>query len=204
MALVFPETSDLVRKRPPPTTLTLQRLLLVTYIFGGISALIALTSKLILQPLFQQLVEDRRSYAGQALNRLIKLNASLSSSVSYIPPSKSVTKHYVDQQVQTDTNIKNSSDPVYSNPNSSDPNAVDTNQLLESLRRLNAAMDLETSIPLKNELNELSSYVQSLSYPASLGISGLNSKPASTRPNVVAQVKKEIRSVKGSLLSMRK
>lgn len=213
MALVFPETSGLVRKRPPPTQLTLGRLLLVVYMFGGISALISLVSKLILQPLFHQLVEDRRAYASQALNRLMKLNASLSCSVSYIPPSKSIAQHYVDQQVQTDVDPKRNPYSMGSIV-SAESDSIEVNQLLESMRRLNSAMELETNMPLKNDLNELSSYVQSLTYPSSMSsFSGLgriggiaDSSPGSKkqRPDVVGQFKKEIRSVKGSLLSMRR
>jgi hypothetical protein len=198
--IVFPESSQFLRPRPARHVgLTLKQVLVVVYIFGGVSAFLALISKLVVEPLFLQLTADRSDYANLARRLLISLNARLSSAVSYVPPIRSRSgSECTDAQTQTEMATKGE----FVTTVEPEKKAVDMSKLCDSLSRLSSCDKLNTTQSVKFALDGVSSYIQTLSYP---NIRSLNAADLTVSPkrhsDLVADVKKEIRSIKGSLLS---
>lgn len=197
--IAFPETSDFITRRPTAVGLSLKRLLIVVYVFGGVSSLIALLSKFVIEPLFDQLTQDRKDYAVLARSLLEKLNTRLSNTVSYIPPVSYTlgSRKYVDAQVQTESS---------SAAAKSTASVKSVEDMKDAFRQLSANTSLESSGSMKMLLEDLTGYVHSLAYPnlrgAVVDIKSLGGNKSDTyKQDMIQELKKDIRAVKGSLLS---
>lgn len=211
--IVFPEATEFLTKRPNARRgLSFKYILAVVYVFGGISALIALLSKFVAHPLFLQLTEDRRSYAQIAIKGMRHLNAKLSSMVSYNPPIRQsiAGERYTDSETQTyeeDTKTKssnNTKDKVFSSVDEEADSKEESNPLKTHLTDLSDKSSIAETEDVKSDLEELNSMIMGLGFrgvtPKAIK---LDSRPDSS-PDIATDIKKEIRSIKGSLLSTRR
>lgn len=215
MSLVFPENSQFITKKTKWTNqpVSLRYVLAVIYLFGGASATIALLSKFLLQPLMEQLTADRHDYASIALQRLQELSAKLSSMVSYIPPNKVSLSgvKYSDSQTQTESKPEPTG-PIY--PGVEEEKDKEDNEdhgarLIKMLNELDKVDGECKTTEFKNDLEDLESTATSLNYSGFGGgqimslESTLKKKFSKNEPDRIQEFKKEIRSIKGSLLSTR-
>lgn len=233
-ALIFPETAALATKAGARNRrLSLAHLLVVVYIYGGVSALTYLVSKTILAPLFAQLTYDRRDYLGVAISRLADLNVRLAGAVSYIPPIREsrAGEKYADAQTQTEVteaaNTSSNESPYGTSvtatvsPTTSKSVAFDEEPstpaqaaaarsqklcseltaLSSSLATLRSHTELQNVSSLKSTLDETKQFADRLFAGADADkVPGTTRR---TRGDLVADVKKEIRTFKGSFLSAR-
>lgn len=228
--LIFPETADFIRKTRTNKKISFTYLLAVVYIYGGVSAFLWIVSKTILNPLFLQLTYDRRVYYNKAIELLGDLNVKLSSLVSFIPPIREslAGEKYADAQTQTDMDpsstgpssyystsvtatVSTTSEKSVSFESSSHLTPAEaanarTTRLCEKLNLLSSNLEslyedsaCKNSGPLRYSLLQLKSSTDTLSSGLDLDrIPGTK-----TRTEKVQDVKKEIRSFKGSFLSAR-
>lgn len=199
--IVFPELA--LKSYPSKRELSFKHILVIVYLFGGVSAFLTLLSKTVLQPLFHQLTDDRRDYAQLASRLLRHLNTRLAAHASYVPPVREsqAGKKYVDEETQTDD------DPVTKM-------FVVSKQLSQDDMTLSAALnDALSNVQdsaetfqlggLKYAVEELSTLVHSLSFSLVKNLGKTAEKDKKPEIDHVAEFKKEIRSIKGSLLSAR-
>lgn len=201
--IVFPENDEFLARRPNRRRdLSLKHVLAVLYAFGGVSALLTILSKFVIQPLFLQLSEDRRSYASVAIAGLRALNSKLSAMVSYNPPIREslAGEKYADAETQTEEQDTKGKDDIFSEEK---PVEREQHDLLnEHLTELSSKSAIAETDSVKSALEELNSLV------LGLGFRGVSTKAIkldnrSESPDIATDVKKEIRSIKGSLLSTR-
>jgi hypothetical protein len=197
--IAFPESSEFITRRPTRVGLTFRRLLLIAYIFGGVSSLIAVASKFVIEPLFEQLTQDRREYAILAKGLFVRLNAKLTEAVSYVPPVSYTLgkRRYVDSQVQTGL-------PKQHGLKTCEADA-DTEKMKDAFRQLTVNSSVEQMGSMKQLLEGLSGYIHSLAYSnlrgALVDLSSLANRDETPKPDLIQELKKDIRAVKGSLLS---
>lgn len=232
-ALIFPETSSVAGKTGTRNRrLSLAHLLVIVYIYGGVSALTYLVSKTILAPLFAQLTYDRRDYFGMAISKLADLNVRLSGAVSYIPPIREsrAGEKYTDAQTQTEaTEVLTSTSPyetsvtatvsttsdsrgksvAFDEPTTPAQAAAARTQKLcaklaalsTSLTALRSQTELQHTAPLNSTLDDAKRFSDRLY--SSADIDKVPGTTRRTRGDLVADVKREIRTFKGSFLSAR-
>lgn len=202
--IVFPENDEFLERRPNRRRdLSLKHVLAVLYVFGGVSALLTILSKFVIQPLFLQLSEDRRSYASVAISGLRTLNSKLSAMVSYNPPIRQSVagEKYADAETQTEEQDTKGREDIFAEEEK--PAEREKHELLnENLTELSSKSTIAETDSVKSALEELNSLVMGL------GFRGVSTKAIkldnrSESPDVATDVKKEIRSIKGSLLSTR-
>lgn len=231
-SLVFPESTDFLQSTRKSKKVSFTYLLVIVYIYGGVSVFLWLLSKTVLNPLFQQLTYDRRFYNSKAFDLVCELNARLSSVVSVIPSIRESLggQKYSDAQTQTDparVTSSSSSNPAYTTyvdaAVSTTPSQSKSVGFVSDLTPAEAAvartqkmcekMDGLTSSLKKMRDESTISQVSTLRYSADRlkGLvdtlySGLDlERTPGTKPRteIVSDVKKEIRSFKGSFLSAR-
>jgi hypothetical protein len=234
-ALIFPETPAVATKAGSRNRrLSLAHLLVVVYIYGGVSALTYLVSKTILAPLFAQLTYDRRDYLGVAISKLADLNVRLAGAVSYIPPIREsrAGEKYADAQTQTEVTevakISNSNESAYGTSVTATVSATSSKSvafdeepatpaqaaaarsqklcselsaLSTSLTTLRSHTELQHVASLKSTLDDAKQFADRLFAGADADkVPGTTRR---TRGDLVTDVKKEIRTFKGSFLSAR-
>jgi hypothetical protein len=208
-----------VRSRP---ALTAKRLMVMLYLFGGLSAVLYGTSTYLIAPLIAQLTHARHQLALTAQQNLERLAARLKGFVSIIPPKVSAGAcegtgsnesedgdptevFHRDVGVQTGM-ISDGVEPL-----TLDKQAARLNSLHGTLRSLNQvnldADDATTS--MTTSLTRLTAYLDGLCYDVpsyKFGNQVLDFDRAASRSGAtdcVAGLKREIRSMKGVLLSSR-
>ncbi|KAF5093770.1 hypothetical protein D0Z00_003868 [Geotrichum galactomycetum] len=235
-ALIFPETVAVASKAGARNRrLSLAHLLVVVYIYGGVSALTYLVSKTILAPLFAQLTYDRRDYLGVAISKLADLNVRLAGAVSYIPPIREsrAGEKYADAQTQTEvakpsSSSSSSNESAYGTSVTATVSATSSKSvafdeepatpaqaaaarsqklcseltaLSTSLTTLRSHTELQHVAPLKSTLDDSKQFADRLFAGADADkVPGTTRR---TRGDLVTDIKKEIRTFKGSFLSAR-
>ncbi|KAG5361726.1 hypothetical protein CJU90_3134 [Yarrowia sp. C11] len=222
----FPEPSSLeiefAKQMNRPRSVQFKQLAAVLYIFGGTSALIYIVSKTILNPLFEELTFARSEYATHARRLMEQLNAKLSSMASYIPPVRALQgQKFVDAQTQTedDDEDENKSSNLGKSSHVSfgespmqlklaekekhkqliDDSVDNLERLTDSLKHAGEVSDLSALSGFKYQVEELTNYSDQLAMSGySMMKSGLPG-----HENAMSETKKEIRSLKGSVLSVR-
>lgn len=210
---------------------TKHRLLTTLYLFGAVTVLMHGTNTYLLRPMFNSLTQSRLSLTSATLTKLRSLVQRLESSVSAIPityalhPKSEVmdtdsVSHISDptELFHRDIGIQTSfpSTPTVHTPTS--PSLVSSNatntttQQASRLKHLQSrlaslmddARDEESiSQELDTEINLLKEYLQGLAYTAPSFGHGRNGslKGTDISDDEISRVKKEIRGVKGVLLS---
>lgn len=222
----FPEPSELqiefAKQLNRPKTVQFKHLAVIMYIFGGTSALIYIVSKTILSPLFQELTFARSEYAQHARRLMEELNAKLSTMASYIPPVRALQgEKYADAQTQTDEDgTENTVNHVTSSmsvsfddstplqralaekekhANMVNDSIANLERLQDSLKHAGEVSDLTSLSGFKYQVEELTNYSDQLAMSGySMMKSGLPG-----HETAMSETKKEIRSLKGSVLSVR-
>jgi hypothetical protein len=200
--IVFPELA--AKAYPSRKELSFKHILVIVYIFGGISALVALVSKTICRPLFDQLTQDRRDYSQLAARLLRHLNTKLASQVTYVPPVRDTQKgrKYVDGETQTEEDAVSKMFTVSHGRSNDDDVSMcaDLNASLNSVYDNGETFQLDG---MKYAVEELSSLVHSLNFSVIKSLGKTAEKEKTSAKDYMSDLKKEIRSIKGSLLSAR-
>lgn len=207
-SLIF--TERVTRPNNHGRRLTFTNLLVILYIYGGLSAFLFLVSKTILNPLFQQLTYDRRVYHAKAIDLLRDLNDRLQKKVSTIPRVTPTAK-YADAQTQTSLTdpVRYTTTAVGFEDEMSQVDAVRarTKKLCSRLEVLTTGIkdltdksQFEQVGTMKYAITELKSMTDTLNS----GIDMDRRPGVKSRAEMVSEVKREIRSFKGSFLSARK
>ncbi|KAG5358337.1 hypothetical protein CJU89_4858 [Yarrowia sp. B02] len=218
----FPEPSSLeiefAKQMNRPRTVQFKQLAAVLYIFGGTSALIYIVSKTILNPLFEELTFARSEYATHARRLMEQLNAKLSSMVSYIPPVRALQgQRFVDAQTQTEEEDEDKSEVLLGKSSLVafgespmqlklaekekqqrliDDSVDNLERLTDSLKFAGEVSDLSALSGFKYQVEELTNYSDQLAMTGySMMKSGLPG-----HETAMSETKKEIRSLKGSVL----
>ncbi|PQE26381.1 peroxin 14 17 protein [Rutstroemia sp. NJR-2017a BBW] len=225
--ITYPEF--LVQPTGPQPLITKHRLLTTLYLFGSLSFLLHGTNTFLIRPMFQTLTESRLSLSSTTLSNLQKLIKKLESTVSEIPITYSVHHkgslhpEYLDSDAESQTSdpteifhrdigIQTSlpSSPTVHTPGSpswgssnatSNMKSVLSSFVDDSKDEESSAQDLNTRMDLLKE------YLQGLAYTApTFGYGGggfSNGGNGRDKEDEISKVKKEIRGVKGVLLSAR-
>lgn len=208
--IVFPEAAELVlTKTSRNRTLNLKQLIATIYMFGGISAVIVLLSKFVIQPLYEQLTLDREGYAQLATNKVRDINVLLSKLVSTVPPVKVDRdgKTYCQASTQTE-DPKSNKNKKNKQPAPTIPVDPEEKSMSQQLNRLGSNTELQETAATKYALEQLSGLTTTLSFPQYGGKLPnfdlkVKQKDDKLEKDVHGEIMKEIRSIKGSLLSAR-
>lgn len=146
--------------------------------------MIALISKFIVTPLFEQLTVDRQIYAQEARYKLEALNARLSKIVSTVPSIQSIRNGYVDAKVQTGTGYKSSRDKRQYKPQ-------DWAEFKQLTSFDEGSVDISGAC---DEVEDLEKYMRNLAF----GLEGPQRKSGENISNLRA----EIRQFKGALIAL--
>lgn len=178
--LVFPENTGRVPNSKLP--LQLKHVIAVVYAFGGFAALMALLSKLIVKPLFEQLTAERQNLAQETRYNLMKLCWSMERYIKTVPSMHSIKHGYVDTRVQTTEKYKYKSSKW-------DYHRFNPNDLKDDYHEREAS--------LLDELKSLEEYMRDVAF----GYSSVSSN-AKAKTSAVAGFRGEVRSFKGALLAL--
>lgn len=227
--LVFPETADFIQKTRTNKKVSFTYLLAIVYIYGGVSVFLWLLSKTVLNPLFHQLTYDRRVYHNKGVDLIRDLNARLSSLVSVIPSMRESLggERYSDAQTQTDSaSTTLNASPIYSTYVETSVSTTSKEKSVGFISDLTPAeMSVARTQKMCDKINSLTSALKSLRDGSRLEnvntlkysadrLKGLTDtlhggldleRTPGTKPRteMVSDLKKEIRSFKGSFLSAR-
>ncbi|KAK2625388.1 hypothetical protein QTJ16_004700 [Diplocarpon rosae] len=207
---------------PYPTPLiTKPRLLTIFYLFSGLTALLYGTHEYLLTPMLASLTSARLSLAFTSKSNLQKLITTLKTLVSELPPearNKQVTESIETPSAESDTDptelfhrdIGIQTSPLHTRPSS--PTLLQTHvarlsTLKSSLKEIaaNDSAERYKISEVEGEMERLREYLNEIAYVApSYGYAlpgGWNSRKEDD--DEIARLKKEIRGVKGVLLSTR-
>ncbi|PRT53354.1 hypothetical protein B9G98_01808 [Wickerhamiella sorbophila] len=178
--LVFPENTGRLPNSKLP--LQLKHVLAVVYVFGGFSALMALLSKLIVKPLFEQLTAQRQELAQAVRYKLVKFNCELEHSLKDPPSLHSIKHGYADTLVRTEKRGtgKTASSGAYK---------LERNDLKDECSAAEKS--------LLDEIKSLEEYMRDVAF----GYSSTSSN-AKAKSSTVAEFRSEVRSFKGALLAL--
>ena len=210
--ITYPEF--LMHSQKPPPLITSQRLLTTLYLASGAAATIYGTNRYLIEPMVASLSSARHSLFETASSNLATLNKRLEEAASKFPensfksgdsdigseesdPARFSTRSAA---TQTSPNLSGSSSLASSDqlgPGSSpiqlqEAALSDIHDRLDDLR----AEDPQAPNPLKDNLDELRTYLEGLAYNRNQTRDMWNQDP-------VTKVKAEITSMKGLLLSAR-
>lgn len=229
--ITYPEF--LVEAHRPPPIITPSRVLDTAYIAGGLAALIYGASNLVVQPMIASLTEARHDFAGHSQSKLDEFNERLGKIVSKIPEPRVKTDTAADDEdgasvdsdptelfhrdMGTQTSPELSRQP--SDDSATQPPATTVDKHEDRLRILNSHLSEilsgtqssgEATKGAQDTVNGLRHYLDTLLY-ASPGISvwstgddGLSKKANPGKEDAIEELKKEIRGVKGVLLSAKR
>lgn len=192
--MVFSES--VARPRTGLRAVQLRSVLAVLYAFGGVAALIALFSKLVVMPLHDELSWSRRVLARDARQRVFDLNLALERAVSSVPSTRSVRKGYRDAQSITSRTVRAPQPP--------NPEAQDWSRFQRVLQSATSPDTEELEKKLIGSLDDTEQYLRSLQYRQIRNFTTFELTQARAAPkhDAVAAMKQEIRSFKGALLSL--
>ena len=226
--ITYPEFLEDARK--PPPLITPMRVLNATYIASAIAAIAYGASTFLVKPMAASLTDARHDFATHGQSKIDELNERLSKIVSKIPEPKSATDAAdfddVESVASDPTELfhrdigTQTSPPVTPAPSSGAQSEIKTtadkqndrlsiikSHLDEMLSGLEAgeqpAKDrLEETNKLRHHLDNMMYRVQTQNV-WSTGF-GADQKPGSDADDAIEEVKKEIRGVKGVLLSAKR
>ena len=216
--ITYPEF--LLHAQKPVPLITANRLLTSLYIVSGTAATIYGTSKYIVEPMVESLTSARHFLFESAGANMIALNKKLESAVSKVPE---IPPHSKEEDSDTDSissdgarffnrsagtqtspHLSRSNSSTSSDPDEAlSPTQDHTSALLEIHSKLSDLLptDGEPVNPLRDSISELRAYLEKLPYANSLNLGGKVGKKREM--DAVANLKAEIRGVKGVLLSAR-
>ena len=220
--ITYPEF--LLHAQKPAPFITANRLLTTLYIASGAAATIYGTSKYIVEPMVSSLTSARHSLLEGAGANLDAMNKKLESAVSKVPETARLSEEKGEDDSDTESMMSSDearyfrrsagtqTSPRLSRSNSSvsaeageviSPAQGHASALLEIHSKLSDLLprDGEPRNPLGGSINELRGYLQKLPHANSLHLVGKAGKKGEI--DAVANVKVEIRGVKGVLLSAR-
>lgn len=221
--ITYPEF--LLHAQKPAPLITGNRLLTSLYIASGAAATIYGTSKYIVEPMVSSLTSARHSLLQGAEANLDTLNKKLEGAVSKVPEKARLPEKGEDEDEDSDTepmspdgalffrrSAGTQTSPRLSRSTSSvsveageviSPAQGHTSALLGIHGKLSDLLpkDGEPRNPLRDSIYELRAYLQKLPHANSLHLAGKAGKKGEIE--AVANVKAEIRGVKGMLLSAR-
>ncbi|CZT06250.1 hypothetical protein WAI453_006302 [Rhynchosporium graminicola] len=207
----------------PTPLITKPRLLTAFYAFSGLSALLYGTHTYLITPMLASLTQSRLSFASTSKTNLEKLIIQLESVVSEIPPTKDKLG-YADNGSESDedpTEMFHRDIGVQTSPGISRPTSpMDESPLLVQMARLHVlklsldglmeqtstegveTAELEGTMGILREYLDGMAYVQP-TYNFGVGGYGGGARSGKDEDDEIGRVKKEIRGVKGVLLSAR-
>jgi hypothetical protein len=227
--ITYPEFLEDARKAPP--LITPMRVLNATYLASAIAALAYGASTFLVKPMTASLTVARHDFASHGQSKIDEFNSRLSTLVSKIPEPKSVTEASENDDVESvasdptelfHRDIGTQTSPAISQPPSTasaqprtktadekqnERISVIKSHLDEMLAGVQAGEQ-----PAKDRLeeaNKLRHHLDSLMYRVEktnvfVGGFGAEQKAGTESLDAIEQVKKEIRGVKGVLLSAKR
>ena len=216
--ITYPEF--LLHAQKPAPLITANRLLTSLYIASGAAATIYRTSKYIVEPMVESLTSARHSLFEGAGANLDALNEKLESTVSKVPETPRHSKEEDSDTdsissdgarffnrsagTQTSPHLSRSNSSTSSDPDETlSPTQDHTSALVGIHSKLSDLLpsDGEPINPLGDTINELRAYLEKLPYANTLRPGQKVGRKGEL--DAVANVKAEIRGVKGVLLSAR-
>jgi len=217
----------------PAPLITTSRLLSTLYLFGGLSTILYGTSTYLVKPMVATLTEARHELAGVAQTNLDKLVAKLRETVSEIPQdSLDFSERYKDEAEEDsdgdptelfhrDIGVQTSLPASATDSRPASPNPPFTSLLDEQTSRLSvlnthitelledSTSEGHDSEEVTTTINVLKEYLDGLMYtpPSSVSYGGVYGGSSDTKSgeenDEIANLKAQIRGVKGVLLSAR-
>lgn len=224
--ITYPEF--LTTPTQPPPIITAQRLLTTLYLFGGLSALLYGTTNYLVTPMLASLNSSRHTLAETAQANLDKLVAKLEPMVSETPetPSKEPYRDYPESDSDSDptemfhrdigvqTSLPNT--PLHSRPTSPSPPTTALEEQKSRLNVLHSHIEDLVSDSTSEEgamensstaIQSLKEYLETLAYVAPTynysNTFGSSAAKKDDENDEIANLKAQIRGVKGVLLSAR-
>lgn len=224
--ITYPEF--LLHAQKPAPLITASRLLTSLYIASGAAATIYGTSKYLIEPMVSNMTTARHSLFESAGANISSLNEKLEGAVSKVPEirpwlkkddldTESITSssedddgaRFFNRSAGTQTSPRLSPRSGSSSSSSADPIEAlspvqdHTSALLGMQNKLSDLLPTgeESTNPLGESIDELQAYLEKLPYANSIRLGGKTGKK--WEQDAVANVKAEIRGVKGVLLSAR-
>lgn len=216
--ITYPEF--LLHAQKPSPLITANRLLTSLYIASGAAATIYGTSKYVVEPMVSSLTSARHSLFQGAVADIDALNEKLESAVSKIPEIPLCSKEdesdieslssdgarFFNRSAGTQTSprLSRSQSSTSTEPDEAFSSTQEhTSALLGIHSQLSDLLptDGELTNPLDDSVGELRAYLEKLPHANSMYLGGKTGKKGET--DAVANMKAEIRGVKGVLLSAR-
>ena len=219
--ITYPEF--LLHSQKSPPLITARRILTTFYAISGVAALAYGTGKFVVEPMIESLTSARHSFAERALENLRNINGKLEEVVSVSPdvPKSTLDSSTEDKddvaaseffhrsaETQTSPHLSrsNSSSSISSlqQPSIIENQATRLQRVREELRDLmenrdsNQPQDVESQRNMKEELDDLQTFLSRLTY---VGV--YTDRTALKNEDSIAKLKGEIRQTKGVLLSSR-
>ncbi|OQO08935.1 hypothetical protein B0A48_05825 [Cryoendolithus antarcticus] len=222
--ITYPEW--LAESHKPPPLITVSRAVNTAYIASGLAALLYGASTFLMQPMAERMTESRHDLAAHSTTKVDKFNDRLSKLVSRVPETKragddaddieSITSDptelfHRDMGTQTSPPLSPSSST--STETGAHPAITKQADRLASLNSelasiLSGSESADAATKVRQEkLDELHNYLDNTLYrsqPVSVWSSGVDANEEKGRWDAVEELKKEIRGVKGVLLSAKR
>ena len=220
--ITYPEF--LLRPQRPPPLITTDRLLKALYLASGTAAAMYGLNEYVLQPMSESMTTARHSLYGTAMSNIEDLNEKLKAVVSKIPDDvgndraldeldidsvSSDAAHYFShtKATQTTPQLSRSGSSSSLTKNGVEPpsqvHASNLSKLQSLLEEVTPGSD-DPSEEVANSIDGLTEYFKALPLWGKTGQTGPTPLAgAGNEPDGVTQVKNEIKSIKGALLSAR-
>jgi hypothetical protein len=229
--ITYPEF--LVEAHKPPPLITPSRVINAVYLAGGISALLYGASKWLITPMVDSLSESRHEFLDHSRTKVDELNERLSKIVSKLPEAKKdglgdgeinddesetsdpTELYHRDMGTQTDSPLPSRRASVPDVKKTAVDHETTTLQIMQShFAEMADSSDRagEASKDRLDNVNKLRHYLDGLIYNTAnmpmwqAAEDGMSMKPSNGAPkdDGVEELKKEIRGVKGVLLSAKR
>nr|OQO26937.1 hypothetical protein B0A51_04185 [Rachicladosporium sp. CCFEE 5018] len=222
--ITYPEW--LAESYKPPPLITVSRAVNTAYIASGLAALLYGASTFLMQPMAEKMTESRHDFAAHSNTKVDEFNVRLSKLVSRVPETKRAGDDADDiESITSDpTELFHRDMGTQTSPPLSPASSVSTeagshpaitkqadrlaslNSELASILSGSESADAATKVR-QEKLDELHSYLDNTLYrsqPVSVWSSGVDANEEKGRWDAVEELKKEIRGVKGVLLSAKR
>lgn len=199
---VFPENTHTLRSAP--RALQLKQVLALVYICGGVGGVLALLSKFVVSPLFEQLTYERSQLAQEMRVRQARVNIQIEHMVSKVPQFE--TNNYkvaivsarpsVPALTPQEEQIKAKGEQYKSKLN-------DLSLLIREADPNNQIIDNNNLTVKQSE--ELIKYLRQVQFDVnpSMNLPGFEEDKRTPLLKSVAEFKQEVRAVKSAILSSR-
>ncbi|KAK6433834.1 hypothetical protein LTR95_009985 [Oleoguttula sp. CCFEE 5521] len=222
--ITYPEW--LAESHKPPPLITVSRAVNTAYIASGLAALLYGASTFLIQPMAEKMTESRHDFAAHSNTKVDEFNDRLSKLVSRVPETKRTGDDADDvESITSDpTELFHRDMGTQTSPPLSPSSSVSTeagshpvvtkqadrlaslNSELASILSGSESADAATKVR-QEKLDELHNYLDNTLYRSqsvSVWSSGLDANEDKGRWDVVEELKKEIRGMKGVLLSAKR